>query len=134
MEFKEIQKIIKSFESSTLQTLELEQDGFKLKLSKATPLTNITQSIDPIEPTNDNIIITSPLVGTFYSAGGVNEVPFVQVGDIVEEGQVLCLVEAMKIMNEIIAPEKGEIKQIYVANKEAVGFHTPLMELVPYGK
>lgn len=134
MEFKEIQKIIKSFEASSLQILELEQDGFKLKLSKATPTQNKVQTEQPAECGNDNIIITSPLVGTFYSAGGPKEVPFVEVGDVVEAGQVLCLVEAMKIMNEITAPQKGQIKTIYVKNKEAVGFHAPLMELSPYGQ
>ena len=122
MEFKEIQKIIKSFEASSLQILELEQDGFKLKLSKATPTQNTVQTEQPVECRNDNIIITSPLVGTFYSAGGPKEVPFVEVGDVVEAGQVLCLVEAMKIMNEIEAEVAGTVKQILCDNGQGVEY------------
>lgn len=135
MEPKEIQKIIKNFEASSLMTLELEKDGFKLKLSKLTPAEKIISANETSDISEEHkIYVKSPLVGTFYSSGGANQSAFVSVGDIVEEGQVLCLVEAMKIMNELTSPQKARIKQIYVNNKDAVGFNQVLMELEEYGK
>ncbi len=133
MEPKEIQKIIKSFEASTLTILEIEKDGFKLKLSKVNPTFKTETIQNSPKPENNKTYITSPLVGTFYTLGA-NQAPLVNVGDIVEKGQVLCLIEAMKIMNEITSPIKAKITKIYVNNKDAVGYNQVLMELEAYDK
>lgn len=71
-------------------------------------------------------VVTSPIVGTFYRAPSPEDDPFVKVGDQVEKGQTLCIVEAMKIMNEIESEYSGEIKKILVEDSEAVEFEQPL--------
>lgn len=71
-------------------------------------------------------VVTSPIVGTFYRAPNPDADPFVNVGDQVEKGQTLCIVEAMKIMNEIESEFSGEVKKILVENAEAVEFEQPL--------
>ncbi len=134
MEIKEIQKIIKDFEKSSLMVLELEYEGFKLKLSKASPVLEVSTPPNSPLSKEEGTIVKSPLVGTFYLTGGPNETPFVKEGDVVEPGQVLCMVEAMKTMNEIQSPIHATIKRILVNNKQAVGYHQDLMELTPYGE
>jgi acetyl-CoA carboxylase biotin carboxyl carrier protein len=76
------------------------------------------------EPSGD--VVKSPIVGTFYRAPSPDDDPFVQVGDQVEKGQTLCIVEAMKIMNEIESEYSGEVKKILVDNAEPVEYDQPL--------
>ena len=71
--------------------------------------------------------VKAPLVGTFYSSNEPGGKPFVSVGDTVKKGQPLCIIEAMKVMNEIESPYDGVIKEIKVQNEEAVGFDQILM-------
>lgn len=70
--------------------------------------------------------VCSPMVGVFYAAPAEDAEPFVQVGDKVKRGQTLCIVEAMKLMNEIMAEVEGEIVEICVANGQVVDYGTPL--------
>jgi acetyl-CoA carboxylase biotin carboxyl carrier protein len=74
--------------------------------------------------------VSSPLVGVFYAAPAPTEAPFVQVGDVVKKGDVLCLVEAMKVMNEITAECAGQIVDIAVQNGDVVEFGQTLFKLV----
>jgi acetyl-CoA carboxylase biotin carboxyl carrier protein len=141
MKIKEIQSIIKDFEESSLMTLEIEMEDFKLKLSKqknneqtSNQLIKVNEQTVSIE-TNPNIqqpnqtreTIQSPLVGTFFAASSPDTQPFVKVGQKVKKGQVVCIVEAMKIMNEIVSPKEGIIKEILVLDGAAVGYEQPLM-------
>jgi acetyl-CoA carboxylase biotin carboxyl carrier protein len=71
------------------------------------------------------------MVGTFYSAPSPDEPPFVKVGDFVEEGKVVCIIEAMKVMNEIKAEAKGVITQVLVENAKPVEFGQPLFKIRP---
>lgn len=71
-------------------------------------------------------VVKSPIVGTFYRSPSPDDDPFIQVGDQVEKGQTLCIVEAMKIMNEIESEYSGEVKKILVEDAEAVEFEQPL--------
>ncbi len=73
--------------------------------------------------------VTAPMIGTFYAAPGPGEAPFVQIGDEVEVGQVVGIVEAMKIMNEIIADRPGVVIEILVQNAQAVEYGSPLLRL-----
>ena len=73
----------------------------------------------------------APLVGTFYRAGQPGAKPFVEVGDVVEAGQTVCIVEAMKLMNEVVAGEAGRVAEILVENGEPVEFEQVLMYLEP---
>ncbi len=82
---------------------------------------------DETEPSGH--VVTAPMIGTFYSAPGPGEAPFVQVGDEVEVGQVVGIVEAMKIMNEIIADRPGIVVEILVENAQPVEYGSPLLRL-----
>ena len=138
MTIKEIQGIIKDFEGSTVMTLELEMDGFKLKLSKnkndeviikeeyKTKEQTQTQKIDN---QSNHTLIKSPLVGTFYAASTPKGKPFVEVGQQIKKGQVVCIIEAMKIMNEITSPFNGVVKDIFVHNGDVVGFDHNLIRV-----
>jgi acetyl-CoA carboxylase biotin carboxyl carrier protein len=143
MTIKEIQSIIKDFESSALMSLELEMDDFKLKLSKnktnevvekeqvrevATPqITKETHHV--VNAKSNHNMIKSPLVGTFYASSTPTGKPFVEVGQQVKKGQVVCIIEAMKIMNEITSPYAGIVKELFVRNGEVVGFDHALMRV-----
>ncbi len=74
-------------------------------------------------------VVTAPMIGTYYSAPAPGEDPFVQVGDEVEVGQVIGIIEAMKIMNEIIADQAGVVTDILVENAQAVEYGSPLVRL-----
>ena len=78
----------------------------------------------------EGTIVTSPLVGTFYEAPAEGEAPYVKVGDIVQKGQMLAIVEAMKLMNDIESDFAGTVAEIYVANGEAVSYGQPLFRIV----
>ena len=89
---------------------------------------NVTQSDAPAMH-DTSIEITAPMIGTFYSAPTPGEAPFVQVGDDVEVGQVVGIIEAMKIMNEIIADQAGVVVEVLVENAQAVEYGSPLIRL-----
>lgn len=141
MTIKEIQSIIKEFETSSLMQLELETKDVKIKLSKQKQNTLIENKVEKniqskhadLTPTdlNENDatknFIKSPLVGTFYAATSPDEKPFVQVGQKVKKGEVVCIIEAMKIMNEITSPYTGVISSIEVNNKDVIGYDQVLM-------
>lgn len=84
-------------------------------------------------PSNDRKLleITSPMVGTFYRAPAPDESPFVEVGDRIKTGQTVCIIEAMKLMNELEAEVSGEIVEILVQNGEPVEYGQPLMRVSP---
>jgi acetyl-CoA carboxylase biotin carboxyl carrier protein len=143
MSITDIQSIIKDFEASSLMTLELTMKDVSIRLSKnktedltpkPSPKKNAPDQKDPspsqFEPTqSDSTDITSPLVGTYYHSDAPGKAPFVKVGQKVAKGDVLCLVEAMKIMNEIVAPSDGVISDIIAKDGEAVGYGSVLMRL-----
>jgi acetyl-CoA carboxylase biotin carboxyl carrier protein len=77
------------------------------------------------------VTVRSPMVGTFYSAPGQDTSPFVEIGDRVRVGQILCIIEAMKLMNEIEAEFEGEVLKCHAQNGQAVEFGEPLFDLRP---
>jgi acetyl-CoA carboxylase biotin carboxyl carrier protein len=78
-------------------------------------------------------VITSPLVGTFFRAPSPDDPPFIEVGQVVQPGQVLCIVEAMKLMNQIKSEVAGRLVEILVKNGQAVEFDQPLFRVDPAG-
>jgi acetyl-CoA carboxylase biotin carboxyl carrier protein len=100
-----------------------------------TPLSsNLASSaveILPAETTEELHIIKSPIVGTFYAAPAPNAPPFVGLGDVVQVGQVLCVIEAMKLMNEIEAEVGGEVVRVYVENGQPVEYGQSLFAIKP---
>ena len=75
------------------------------------------------------VVVTSPMVGVFYAAPAEDAAPFVKVGDAVHRGDVLCIIEAMKLMNEIVSEYDGVVSEICVANNQVVDFGRPLFKL-----
>lgn len=130
MDYKQIQSLIRQFEKSSLTVLEIESNGFKLKCSKQEQQSTVTLS-EPIEEKKvEGFEVKSPLVGTFYTASGPKAKPFVVEGQTINAGDPVCIIEAMKTMNEITSPVAGTVKKILVKNEEAVGFDQVLMIIV----
>lgn len=136
MDTGKIKEIISIFEQSTLSTMELEGDDLKIKLSKdgaGSPLSveRVEQpQPEPVEHAAEiaeGDAVRSPLVGTFYAAASENAKPFVEIGQTVKQGDILCIIEAMKVMNEIHAPRSGVIREILVQDGAMVQFDEELM-------
>jgi len=156
MNLKEIKEIVALMNENDLAEIEVEHDGVKLKIKKAAegvtvehPLhSSVVYRPEPVVPppaavpastpavavpslASNYKTITSPMVGTFYRAPSPEAPPFVDLGQIVEVGQVVCIVEAMKLMNEIKAEIRGKIVEIPVQNAEPVEFGQVLFVLEP---
>lgn len=133
---KDIQDIIKIFETANVSKLSLEIDNMKLELEKpttgvvttSTPLI-INNQNDTLEKVDNNKYITAPVVGTFYASRSPEKPPFVVVGQKVKKGDVLCIIEAMKVMNEVTSPYDGVVKEILVANEGIVEFGQKLIAI-----
>ena len=148
MTFKEIKELIEIFDESNLTKLSLKNEDVKIELDKnaTAPViqTQAPQAVAPqtiSQPTTtettpapqadngDFEYITSPMVGTFYQAPSPDSPPYVKVGDKVKAGQTVCIVEAMKIMNEIQAEFDCEIVEVLVKDGQAVEFDTQLFKV-----
>ncbi len=145
MDYNEIRKIIQDMGSSKLDTLEIEfPDGLKIKMDKRkndtetiTSIQNTSNDVNKITKVAEDVIkhdeqyneIKSPMVGTFYSKSSPNAEPFVKVGDKVKKGQVVCIVEAMKLMNEIEAEFDGEVVEICKKDEDMVEYGTVLFKI-----
>jgi len=105
-------------------------------LTPATPAGPVSAPVEPAsaESTEDLYIIKSPIVGTFYAAPAPNAPPFVASGDMVQVGQVLCIIEAMKLMNEIESEVAGEVVRTYVENGQPVEYGQSLFAIRPSHK
>ena len=145
MNIKEIKEMIQLMNENSLTELELEKDGLKIRLKKnasgviepsviqeASPTALAKAAVEPKEapkaPT-PKTYIKSPMVGTFYASPAPDAAPFVQVGSEVQVGQVICIIEAMKLMNEIKAEVRGKISEILLNNGDPVEFGQPLFSL-----
>lgn len=89
------------------------------------------KAASPEPPKKNTVYIRSPMVGTFYRAPAPEKPPYVQVGDIVQKGQVVCIIEAMKLFNEIQSEVSGKIVRILVENAQPVEYDQPLFEVEP---
>lgn len=99
------------------------------------PIQTNTPSLPQPPPTNKNLVdITSPMVGTFYRSPKPDEPAFVNKGDLVKKGQPICIIEAMKLMNEIEADLDGRIIEILIDNSQPVGYGQVLMKIDPIAK
>ena len=135
MDLEELKKIIGIFETSRLSELEIKDKGVSVRLCKSETevLKNSSrkgkEEVKEIrkEPekgkSDDKIVyVHSPLVGTFYRAPSPDEKPFVEEGEEVISGQTLCIIEAMKVMNEITSEVKGKVKKVFPENGEPVEY------------
>lgn len=145
MEFEKMIELIKAVSDSNLTQFQIEEDGFKLSMKtdkqpkvvvqkqESVPKEIQSVAIDEIKPAEqkeikkaEGNVVKSPLVGTFYSASSPDSAPFVKVGDTVKKGQVLGIVEAMKLMNEIESEFDGVVKEIQIENEQVVEYGQPL--------
>lgn len=95
------------------------------------PAPAVSPAASPADPDAGLHLVKSPIVGTFYGTSSPGAAPFVSAGDRVEKGQVICIVEAMKLMNEIEADVSGEIVRCLVSNGQAIEFGQPLFAIRP---
>lgn len=150
MEYKEIKKLMEDMGNSKLSELEIEfSDGIKISMKKdngskssnnynpsniqmpvsmPTPIVPITTNVNSnnvVQKENkesDGNIVKSPMVGTFYSKSSPTAEPYVKIGSKVKKGDTLCIIEAMKLMNEIESEFDGEVVDILVHDEEAVDY------------
>ena len=147
MDIRKVKKLIEMLENSNLEEIEIQEGEESVRLVKshgslqsiqpqsivlpkeAQPEV-IEQEIEsPEATTRDSNSINSPMVGTFYASASPGAKPFISVGDIVSEGDVVCIVEAMKMMNEIKSEYSGTVLSVNVENAEPVEYGQSLFEL-----
>lgn len=142
MEYENIKKLIEDIGNSKLSSISIDfPDGTKISMTKEATKTIIASEGDKQvvgqnkveevnEEQNGNIkVVTSPMVGTFYSKPSPKEKSYVEVGKTVSVGETLCIIEAMKLMNEIESEYTGKIVKILVEDGKAVEYGTPLFEI-----
>ncbi len=153
MNIKEIKELMQMLVETDITELNLESDGTKIIIKKGVagavqPVVTVTPTTVPTASAAENLSATTEalppqrqkgkelppnqeyvcaeIVGTFYRAPGPGEAPFVQVGETVEPGQTLCIIEAMKVMNEIESPIRGKVIEVLADDSEPVEFGQPL--------
>ena len=150
MDFKEIKRLVELVETAGISHLNLDENGTKIEIKKEVSSTTsvvlpqnvpATPAVAPIAPAAtpvqaapeqqaDNLIdIKAQMVGTYYHSPTPDSPPFVKVGDKIDKGSVLCIIEAMKLFNEIESEESGEIAEICVVNEQAVEFGQTLFRI-----
>ena len=153
MKVKEIQDIINFIKKTDLDDVSIETENYKIRVKKNNVVVseikknkNIsTQVSEPIETevkkviksedkessTNNNVIVKSPMIGTFYRSPNPESDPFVSEGDSIKVGQKVCIIEAMKLFNDIESEISGKIVKILVDDNSPVEFDQPLFEVDP---
>jgi len=150
IDYDELRKLIGLLEEKGLSVFELEVEGLRVKIGRNAPQPAPSASAPPIGPAagpeaeaaaaaiaqaveaaKGHHMITSPMVGMFYRASDPASPPFVDIGDIVKKGQTLCIIEAMKLMNEIEADVDGTVVEIYGENAKPVEYGQKLFAILP---
>jgi acetyl-CoA carboxylase biotin carboxyl carrier protein len=158
MNFDEIKQLLDMVREHELSEFELERDDFKIRVRKNTsgqwtatmpPVSHVNYApvmpppmaaphapppapaLTPAQEDTDFAVVKSPIVGTFYRAPEPGAKPFADVGDTVKKGQVLCIIEAMKLMNEINSDVDGEVVKVYVENGQPVQYGERLFAIKP---
>lgn len=141
MQIKEIREMIRLVSQSGLSVFEMENDGFRIRMENGQPTQSTVQAVlteEPVvevatpavveapvaapTPVVEGTPVKAPLVGVFYESPSPDKAAFVKVGDRVAKGDVLCIIEAMKVMNEITAEKDGVVNQILVENEQLVEY------------
>ena len=149
MDVKKIESLARLMQETGLTGLELVEDGQQLRLERqvevvaapvaaavpaapvpATGAEALGVTHEEPAPVKEGTLVLAPTVGVFYSAPGPDARPFVEVGDQVKKGDTLCIIEAMKLMNEIPAELDGTVAEICVGNGQVVEFNQPLFRIV----
>ncbi len=144
MDLKELKALLRLMEGNDVEELEVEEGGRRIRIRRRSAQTLIPQAAmlpvpqatvqvagAPAQDTAGLIPVESPMVGTFYRAPAPGAEPYVKEGDIVQKGTTVCIIEAMKLMNEIEAEVKGRVARILVENGQPVEFGQTLFLLEP---
>jgi oxaloacetate decarboxylase alpha subunit len=160
MNLKELKELIDMLKNTDITEIEIERSGVKVRVRKGgdvsfhpvmprmeyPPASIVAPAVaEPEKPAaavpapapvpaaalSNQIRVTSPIVGTFYRSSSPEKPPYVEVGDIVKKGQVLCIIEAMKLMNEIESETAGKVVQIIAENGQPVEYGQPLFVIEP---
>ena len=143
MDLQKIEALVRLFESSALGAMDVSEGDFSLSLKRAcdpppapgaVPMPGAAPAPAPIPAAapaqaESGRVVKSPLAGVFYAASSPDATPFVQAGDRVKKGETLCIIEAMKLMNEITAEQDGEIVDICVKSGEVVEYSQTLFKI-----
>ncbi len=150
MDLRKLKKLIDLVQESGIAELEITEGEEKVRINRvgsgmgasaaiapavqqvlAAPVASAAPAAAPAAPVNEGIIVTSPMVGTFYRASSPGGTPVVEVGQSVTAGQTLCIIEAMKLMNEIESDVSGTVARILVESGHPVEYGEPLFVLTP---
>ena len=148
MNIKEIKEMVNLMNENNLMELEVEKEGMRIRLKRSSPgetqtgpliiekeVTREKPASLPSEQIQPSLVktieIKAPMVGTFYRSPSPEAAPYAEIGNMIEPGQVICIIEAMKLMNEIKSEIKGKITEILVENAEPVEFGQPLFLVEP---
>ena len=144
MEINDIRALADVMRDTGLSSLEYSGNGVVIKLTRESATAPHEHALTgsavhlhapaahaspAAAPPDGSYTVTSPMVGVFYAAPGEDQEPFVKIGDEIKPGDILCIVEAMKMMNEIAAEKGGVITEVCVSNKQVVEFGTPLFKV-----
>ena len=149
MDIRKVKKLIELLDESGIAEIEIKEGEESVRISRyapgapaapaaiaapiavaapvAAPAAAAPVAAAPVEPEEDGFEVAAPMVGTFYASASPGAAPYVQVGDRVNEGDTLCIIEAMKMMNQIEADVSGVVKSIRVQNGEAVEYGQTLV-------
>lgn len=144
MDFDEIKNLIELLKETDITEFQIEREGSKLKIKKEKYLSSFekVQTVEKpsavtgdtreeIEEDHKLVTVTSPIVGIFHRAPAPEAPPFVEIGSVVKKGQVMCIVEAMKLMNEIESDTDGTVSRILIENGQPVEYGEPLFLIEP---
>lgn len=142
LSFEEIKELIAAVRENSFENFTLKQGEFELNItgcnnSKPTQFVEtITETVDMPVINNDaaplplpGVVVASPIVGTFYEASAPDKPPYVQVGDRVHTGDILFIIESMKLMNEVVSEHSGIVREILVKNGEPVEYGQPILTI-----
>lgn len=134
MEDNKIRKLANLMQELDLTGLEISENDCSIRLERDRITKDIVPDITIEKPQKEDkssnlVAVTSPMVGVFYSAPSENADPFVKVGDKINKGDVLCIIESMKLMNDIISEQEGIVEEICVENGQTVDFGHVLLRL-----
>jgi acetyl-CoA carboxylase biotin carboxyl carrier protein len=145
MDIRKVKKLIELLEESGISELEISEGEESVRISRHPRMAMQGQAVAPMplaqaapaaatpataagehKPRNDDSTVTSPMVGTYYSASAPGAKPFLELGNEIKVGQILCIIEAMKMMNQIESDKAGRVTAILAKNGEPVEFGQPL--------
>ena len=141
MDIRKVKKLIEMMEESDISEIEIKEGEDSVRISRGGVVVPLSDSkLAQGKPIKDRLesasekaftghVVGAPMVGTFYIAPSPSSPPFVKTGDAVREGDTLCIIESMKMMNRIKAEQAGNIEAILVANEEPVEFDQPLFTI-----